>query len=69
MFELVKEGDKWVIKEGPPKRADLVAVVRCKDCKYSYDGVDSWCCSYGVCAGCIVPGDFYCKCGERKEKE
>lgn len=49
--------------------ADVVEVVRCKDCKYSYDGADSWCCSYGVCAGCIVPGDFYCKCGERKEKE
>lgn len=53
--------------------ADVVEVVRCKDCKYSYDSVDSlairWLCSHGVCAGCIVPGDFYCKCGERKESK
>ena len=47
--------------------ADVVEVVRCKDCKYSYDGDSRWLCSYGVMAGCIVPEDFYCKCGERKE--
>lgn len=49
------------------KEVEFVKVVRCKDCKYSYDGADSWCCSYGVFAGCIMPGDFYCKCGVRKE--
>ena len=51
------------------KKVEFIKVVRCKDCKYSYDGVSSWCCSHGVCAGYILSGDFYCKCGERKESQ
>ena len=48
--------------------ADVVEVVRCKDCKFwqtdwktSYDG-------YHYCSmvDIVVDGDFYCKDGERK---
>ena len=49
--------------------ADVVEVVRCKDCKHSYDSIGGWCCSHGVCVDCIVPEDFFCKDGERKEGE
>lgn len=48
---------------------DAVEVVRCKDCKYSYDDISGLYCSHGVCIYCIVPPDFYCPEGERKEKE
>lgn len=48
---------------------DAVEVVRCKDCKYSYEDIDGLTCSYGVCVDCIVPSDFYCPEGKRKEKE
>ena len=41
-------------------------VVYCKDCKWSYDEISGLCCSYGVCVDCIVPPDFYCAYGERK---
>ena len=45
---------------------DAVPVVRCKDCKYSYDDLDGLCCTYGVCIDSIVPEDFYCSNGERR---
>ena len=45
---------------------DAVAVVRCKDCKYSYDDMGGLCCSHGVCVDCVVPEDFFCRYGERK---
>ena len=45
---------------------NAVPVVRCKDCKYSYDDISGLCCSHGVCVDCIVPSDFFCLCGERK---
>ena len=48
---------------------DAVEVVRCKDCKYSYDDISGLYCSHGVCIYCIVPPDFYCPEGKRKEKE
>lgn len=48
---------------------DAVEVVRCKDCKYSYDNISGLYCSHGVCIYCIVPPDFYCPEGKRKEKE
>lgn len=57
--------EKW-INEQPT--ADVVEVVRCKDCKYwqtdwltSHDG-------YHYCAmiDVVIDGDFYCKDGERK---
>lgn len=47
---------------------DAVPVVRCRDCKYSYDCPGGLTCSHGVCVDCIVPPDFYCSYGERKEE-
>lgn len=44
-------------------------VVRCRDCKYSYDEISYLCCSHGVCADCKVPPNFYCAEGKRKENE
>lgn len=46
---------------------DAVPVVRCKDCKNSYDSVGGRTCAYGVCVDCVVPDDFFCYYGERKE--
>ncbi len=48
------------------KTVDAVTVVRCKECKYSYDDLDGLCCTYGVCIDSIVPEDFYCSNGERR---
>lgn len=48
---------------------DAVPVVRCRDCKYSYDDLGGLTCSHGVCVDCIVPPGFYCSFGERKESE
>lgn len=49
--------------------ADVAPVVRCKDCKYSYDEISYLCCSHGVCADCEVPPNFYCAEGKRKEPD
>ena len=46
--------------------ADVVEVVRCKDCQYSYEDLSGWACSHGVCVDCIVPEDFYCGMGKRR---
>lgn len=43
------------------------AVVRCKDCKHSYETVAGLICSHGVCVDCLVSDDFYCSFGERKD--
>lgn len=47
--------------------ADVVEVVRCRDCKYSYESVAGWCCSYGICVDCVVRENFYCADGERRD--
>ena len=74
--ELIKEAyaegaygyvDAKQIADAPT--VDAVEVVRCKDCKYSYDDISGLYCSHGVCIDCIVPPDFYCPEGKRKEKE
>ena len=44
---------------------DVAPVVRCKECKYSYDELVGLCCTCGVCIDSIVPEDFYCSNGER----
>lgn len=46
---------------------DAEPVVRCKDCKHSYDAIGGTFCSYGTCVDCIVDVDFFCKNGERRE--
>lgn len=43
------------------------SVTRCKDCKHSYEDTGGLCCSYGPCVDCIVPEDFFCSYGERKD--
>lgn len=47
--------------------ADAVPVVRCKDCKNSYEGIDGRICSFGPCVDCVVPDDYFCSLGERRE--
>lgn len=45
---------------------DVAPVVRCKDCKHSWEDIGGLCCSHGACVDLTVPGDFYCAYGERK---
>lgn len=47
---------------------DAVPVVRCRDCRNSYEGIDGRICSYGPCVDCVVPDDFFCRFGERRER-
>ena len=48
---------------------DAVPVVRCKDCCHSYD-INGWRrCSHGICCGRVVPPNFYCAEGKRKEND
>ena len=48
--------------------ADVRPVVRCRECKHSYDSVGGWCCSHGICVDCIVREDFFCADGEKREE-
>ena len=52
----------------PVLPTDLVPVVRCKDCEYSYDEISYLCCSHGVCVDCEVPPNFYCAYGKRRSE-
>ena len=45
---------------------DVAPVVRCKDCKHSWEDIGGLCCSHGACVDLTAPGDFYCAYGERK---
>lgn len=47
---------------------DAEVVVRCKDCKHSWEDISGLCCSYMVCVDLTVPDDFFCSYGERKEE-
>lgn len=47
--------------------ADVAPVVRCKDCKHSYEDIDGRVCAHGVCVDCAVPDDFFCALAERKD--
>lgn len=47
--------------------SDVASVVRCKDCKHSWEDIGGLTCSHGVCVDCAVLGDFYCSYGERKD--
>lgn len=59
------DGVYAIIEQFPA--ADVMPVVRCKDCKHSYDDISGLCCSHGVCVDCNVPEDFFCSYGERKD--
>lgn len=45
---------------------DLAPVVRCRDCKHSYEDIGGLCCSYGPMVDSAVPKTFFCALGERK---
>lgn len=47
--------------------ADVAPVVRCKDCKRSYEDLCGRVCSYGVCVDCVVPDDFFCADGAKMD--
>lgn len=54
--------------------ADVVPVVRCKDCKHSYEGHPYYCedvverfCMHGVYRHVTVTDDFFCGYGEKKD--
>ena len=48
---------------------DAVPVVRCRDCRNSYEGIDGRICSFGPCVDCVVPDDFFCSFGERSDDD
>lgn len=49
------------------KSADVAPVVRCRDCKHSYEDLGGLYCSFGPCVDCPVSPDFWCANGKRKE--
>lgn len=68
LCRVIMEDDfKKAIKKMPKGIiVDVAPVVHCKDCKYSYDELNSLCCSHGVCFDCEVPPNFYCAEGKKK---
>ena len=56
---------KNLIDEAPT--IDAEPVVRCKDCKYSYEDLQSRVCAYGRCLNCDVSDDWFCADGERDD--
>lgn len=48
---------------------DEEVVVRCKDCKYSYEDLEGLCCTYGPPIDCIVPVDYGCVYGKRRASD
>ena len=56
---------KSFIKNRPA--VDVAPVVRCRDCKHSYEDLGGLYCSYGPCVDCPVPPDFWCANGRRRE--
>lgn len=49
--------------------ADVVEVVRCKDCKFSYEDLSGRTCSYGICVDCVVHDNFFCAYGEGRRED
>lgn len=45
---------------------DAVPVVRCRECKYSYEDISGRCCSHGPCVDWVVLDDSFCGQGERR---
>lgn len=46
---------------------DMVQVVRCKECKWFYDGYDMRCCTLHMGLALIKPdGSSFCSYGERR---
>lgn len=47
---------------------DAVVVIRCKDCRHSYEDIDGLVCGHGTCVDCIVREDFFCADGAKREE-
>lgn len=47
--------------------ADVVPVVRCKDCIYTRKLYGRLVCKYGTCSGYILREDFFCADGVKRE--
>lgn len=61
---------KWLEEEFEVDEStvdDFANVVHCKDCKRSYEDISGRTCAYGAFDCRIVPDDFFCAYGERKE--
>lgn len=56
----------WVDMVYAEKTLDMPTVVRCKDCKHSWEDIGGLCCSYGPMVDSAVPKTFFCALGERK---
>jgi hypothetical protein len=81
-MKLIREGEKHLdtLAEGFAEAShiakyiaptvDAVPVVRCKDCEHSYEDIGGRgrVCAHGVCVDCIVPENFFCANGTRKEE-
>ena len=48
------------------RMVDVVPVVRCKDCIYSYEEFGFIYCTFGPYGDCAVPSQFYCAEGKIK---
>ena len=69
-FVVPEIADGWnavidIIAHAPT--VDAVPVVRCRECKHSYEDISGRFCAMGPCVDCIVPEGFFCSYGERKE--
>lgn len=58
-------GIKGILEAAPT--VDAVPVVRCRECKHSYESISGRYCTMGPCVDCIVPEDFFCSYGKREE--
>lgn len=65
----IHAGSVWGAVDNIPA-ADVVEVVRCRDCKYAtmtYDGLCKYCEIHSPNEAAYYDGDFYCAYGERSE--
>ncbi len=46
---------------------DVRPVVRCKDCRHSYEDIGGLVCGHGICVDCLVREDFFCADGVKRE--
>lgn len=52
------------------RESETVAVVFCRDCKYSYEDISGRCCSHGPCKDWVVLDDSFCgPCSRRTGNE
>lgn len=78
MDDLIRRGDLFVSRDwenctcpaqviAKAPAVDAVRVVRCKDCKWFYNGYDMRCCTNHTGLALIKPdGSSFCSYGERR---